>query len=808
MSDFQGSADMQDGHRKTLQLPDIEDKAVKEEQELTYPQQPEENQLMELESQLDQQGQLDQQSSAGLQLPDNEKSEQQLKLDTISQHNVGQDTQDLQEEENAQKQDEQEHNDQQPPAASQLDAQEEESNPILAEFMSACQEGHLDRVKELISSGQVQASDTFSLRVTGLHWAAINNRLSVVKYLVENDHSKADPNARGGNLDATPLHWACRNGLVYVVDYLLSSTDADPTLKDSQNYNALHLAVHSSNITLVVYVILVCVFNRPKKIYIDEPDSIQCTPLHWAAYQGDILSVNALLRYGADVNKCDKSQMTPLHWAFIRGYKSVLAALLDAGADIHVKNDKGKDSFGVARDMNCESTWLQVLREADRDPKNNWEPRKHVISAKTGKLVTFFTPYYVLPVALNLCSFSSGGAPAKFVSVTVFVIISGIALLKLVVPMYMPQERLMFKTPIMAGLFSATAFWCVAAWLFSILPMVWKSQFLSSVVLLLSIAVFSYCFFKAMFINPGYVPIPSDSSAVLEQVKDLLRIGKFDTENFCVNTFIRKPLRSKFSKVSNRLIARFDHYCPWVYNDIGVRNHKLFVTYVYSLVLAIILFSLLAMKYFEKYAELLGYESEDEGSSCGILSDELCMGYKHNHFVFALLMWALFQLIWLGFLAIVQTFQIMKGLTTWEFNSINNTISNPTLNHSTVPRDFDGPIPTAGVTNGGRHNHRNGFSTLLKLFGLDQFIIAIKMAILSLFNRTTHSQNYTTLDNLDIPTDFGVKQNWLDFWFIGEIKWRNLFFLPIEGENNLNGKVVDYYKLYEYPPKVAGVDSV
>ena len=52
---------------------------------------------------------------------------------------------------------------------------------------------------------------------------------------------------------------------------------------------------------------------------------------------------------------------------------------------------------------------------------------------------------------------------------------------------------------------------------------------------------------------------------------------------------------------------------------------------------------------------------------------------------------------------------------------------------------------------------------------------------------------------VDVPFDHGIKQNWLDFWFLGEIKFRSLFFLPIEGENNLNGQVVDYYKLYEVP---------
>ncbi|SGZ54597.1 CIC11C00000004773 [Sungouiella intermedia] len=687
-------------------------------------------------------------------------------------------------------------------------ASEEASNPTLALFMAACQNGDLEGVKSLISSGEVSASDTFSEGITGLHWAAINNRITVVKYLMENDHSKADPNAFGGTLHATPLHWACRNGLVYVVDYFLSHTDADPTLVDSQKYNALHLAVHSSNITLVVYLLLNCVVGK-RNIYIDEQDGIHCTPLHWAAYQGDILTVNALIKYGADVNKVDKSLMTPLHWSFIRGYKSVMSALLEAQSDIFAKNDKGKDSFAVSKDMNCENTWLQVLKEADRDPALNWQPRRHIISAKIAKLITFFTPYVVLPVVLYICSFAEGLTIPKLFLSGLVIAVAGLILEKLVVPTYMLKERPMFKTPLMAGVFSATAFWAVLLLIVTIIPWVWKKLFLQNVVLAIMIGIFSATFFKAMFINPGYVPEPSDPATIQEQVKDLIAIGKFDTEHFCVNTFVRKPLRSKYSKFCNRLIARFDHYCPWVYNDIGVRNHKLFMTFVYTLTIAIPLFNQLTSKYFEMKAEKLGYESDFE-NKCYLLSENLCVGFYNNHFLFNLYIWCWFQFMWLSFLCVVQTFQIFKGLTSWEFSSLSDKVSSPKYNHSTVPRDFHGPNapPMSEPPMTHAHTHRHGFSTLMKLIGLDQFFLTLKLAALSIFQRTTHSQSYTSIDNLDIPTDFGWKQNWLDFWFIGDIEWRNLLFLPIEGENNLNGKVVDYYKLYEYPPKVSGPEVV
>lgn len=679
-------------------------------------------------------------------------------------------------------------------------------------FVAACQSGELPKVRELISSGAVLATDSCEEGITGLHWAAINNRLSVVKYLVENEYSRADVNCLGGALLATPLHWACRGGLVYVVDYLLSNTDADPTLKDSQNYNALHLAVLSSNITLVTYIILRCVAGD-NSIYIDAPDLISCTPLHWAAYQGDILSVNILLQYGADVTKVDKNLMTPLHWAFIRGNKYVLAALEESGADIFAKNDSGKDSFAVAKDMSCAEIWEKVLIEADRNPKHNWEKNVHLVLPKIWKVVTFLTPYVVLPIIFSICSLKQGYVIPKLVLSVLIVMLSVYLLQRFAFPVYMPKDTTAFLSPLLSGIFSGTAFWCIVTFFFVILPKVVFKRFFMCLILTGLIVIFSYCFYKSMILNPGYVPVPADSSIIYKDVKELIALGKFDTEHFCINTFIRKPLRSKYSRVSKRLVGRFDHYCPWVYNDIGVRNHKVFVTFVFSLLGAIAFYVILANKYYDVYAESMGYESDLE-DLCLLFSNHMCLGYTNNHFIFNLSMWSSLQSIWVLLLVVTQTFQIFKGLTTVEFSKLNRAMSHPSFTHSTVPRDFQGEErsssdPATSDTPISEGNSRkDGTLVCMKLLGLDQFVMTIKVALTSLFVQTTNNHQYSTIEDLVIPTDFGWKQNWLDFWFLGDIEWRNLFYLPIDGENNLNGKVVDYYKLYEYPAKHTGGNAV
>jgi len=48
----------------------------------------------------------------------------------------------------------------------------------------------------------------------------------------------------------------------------------------------------------------------------------------------------------------------------------------------------------------------------------------------------------------------------------------------------------------------------------------------------------------------------------------------------CVTCKIIRPLGSKHCSQCNRCVARFDHYCPWVGNTIGKRNHPHFVTFL------------------------------------------------------------------------------------------------------------------------------------------------------------------------------------------------------------------------------------
>ena len=105
-------------------------------------------------------------------------------------------------------------------------------------YKSAQLAGDFSKIAILLSTHQANPNQLDENNCTALHWAAINNQLSTVKLLVD---AGALVDYAGGDLMATPLHWAARAGHVQMVTYLYMK-GADPYLRDTQGYNALHLA--------------------------------------------------------------------------------------------------------------------------------------------------------------------------------------------------------------------------------------------------------------------------------------------------------------------------------------------------------------------------------------------------------------------------------------------------------------------------------------------------------------------------------------------------------------------------------------
>ncbi|VDM54286.1 unnamed protein product [Angiostrongylus costaricensis] len=177
---------------------------------------------------------------------------------------------------------------------------------VVARAVRACQKGNLEGLESALEEGvSPNARDVDGCSL--LHWAAINNRVTIVQRLLE---LGADPNVVGGLLVSSPLHWACRVGHTFS-SALLVKAGAVCNVRDAQGYTPIHLAVQSNQSQLVAYLL--------EKFYYckDITDNSGMTPAMWAAYRTfGMFPIRLIVRSGANLNAQEHlSGNTALHIA-------------------------------------------------------------------------------------------------------------------------------------------------------------------------------------------------------------------------------------------------------------------------------------------------------------------------------------------------------------------------------------------------------------------------------------------------------------------------------------------------------------
>ncbi|CAI5763559.1 palmitoyltransferase ZDHHC13 isoform X2 [Podarcis lilfordi] len=206
------------------------------------------------------------------------------------------------------------------------------------DIVKATQYGLLDRCQELVEAGyDVRQPDKEN--VTLLHWAAINNRLDLVKFFISKG---AVVDQLGGDLNSTPLHWAVRQGHLSMV-ILLLKCGADPTLIDGEGYSSLHLAVLFQHMPVIAYLI-------SKGQSVDTTDHNGQTPLMLSAHK--VIGTEPtrfLLKFNPSLKAVDNIEKnTALHWAVVSGNVSAVDVLLEAGSSLDIKNIKGERPVDLA----------------------------------------------------------------------------------------------------------------------------------------------------------------------------------------------------------------------------------------------------------------------------------------------------------------------------------------------------------------------------------------------------------------------------------------------------------------------------
>lgn len=401
------------------------------------------------------------------------------------------------------------------------------------------------------------------------------------KFLLD---SGADVNKKGGESVATPAMWAAQRCHYYTV-HLLLEYGADPLITDVQGYNILHLATFEGNIFLLVLLL-------HQNIPVDVQDSHLHTSLMWAAYKGYPACVDLFLRNGADVHATDEAGFTALHWALVKGSLGCIQKLVEYGADRFAETSNGKTPAITADEMRTTRIWRKALAECGYDEKGNpkivsFPFSSYLLKDKRANIAKFFFfwPFLTMWMMVWLSS-----QMVVFAGIP-FALLAGYGMqyiAQLLLPHAPPDMRHMHKTPWLAGIFAATLFWVYVRWLTHLLPATYTTYPIANLIFGVSATLCGYFYLCTMFYEPGYVPKLGGLTEQKKVIEELLSLWKFDDQNFCVPCMARMPLRSKHCKRCNRCIAKHDHHCPWVYNCIGINNHRHFFLYLACLEIGIL----------------------------------------------------------------------------------------------------------------------------------------------------------------------------------------------------------------------------
>lgn len=424
------------------------------------------------------------------------------------------------------------------------------------DIVKATQYGLLNRCKEIIESGyDINKPDPQNIYL--LHWAAINNKIDVIKYLISKG-AAVDP--VGGDLRATPLHWATRQGHISAV-VLLMSNGADPCFYDIEGRTCLHIAAHFGFTAIAAYLIA-------KGVDVNLRDKNGMTALMWSSFKSLGLDPTKLLiTLGASMSiQDDVHRNTPLHWALISRNPTAISILVMRGSPLTIRNSIGCTALNLIHESRSE-VWigLNTLKTVDEKMK----PKNILLKLNEQTISTTIVTiaFYVIGFVLD--------SHMIYVAKLCCLIIGYLIMYKL------NRTYASVSKTLPVSVYFATKFWMYVTWIFWILPII---SFWCSVGFFVTTSLLWYNFMYSWNGNPGYVPNTKNDqyNAIIE----LAESSGFGSDGFCSTCLIKKPIRSKHCSICNRCIAKFDHHCPWVNNCIGISNHRHFIGYLISLLVA------------------------------------------------------------------------------------------------------------------------------------------------------------------------------------------------------------------------------
>lgn len=200
-------------------------------------------------------------------------------------------------------------------------------------------------------------------------------------------------------------------------------------------------------------------------------------------------------------------------------------------------------------------------------------------------------------------------------------------------------------------------------------------------------------------------------------------------------------------------------------------------------------------------------------AECSILAEPFCSAVLQDPFTAYIFVWGVLQASWVTMLLLVQLVQIARAQTTWEFmtsgrrhhghdNKITSAVTSAIATGATTmegaqllstPRGPDPAAETSGGHHHPSHRHRRGgndtcFSRMKKLLGVDVLV------------HTAQDARNPARRRRGNPFSRGILTNCNDFWCDPAPVFKEN--VINDGEALLGGARVDYYRMYEAPPRM------
>ena len=202
------------------------------------------------------------------------------------------------------------------------------AKPPMPPGLEAARDGDLEGLRGLLDSGAWKVEDTDNTGSLAVHWAAGGGHLDIVRWIVQelDPRQAVAPAAKRKKRDGRqPIHWAARNNRVAVIDFLLSGPHEEGNVKvDAGTFDGttpLHLAAFGGSLEA-------CEALLGAGASVSVLNDWLCDASHWAAMGGSVAVLELLEQRGAKFTGLQKEGHSALHKAAHRGHLEALEWLL------------------------------------------------------------------------------------------------------------------------------------------------------------------------------------------------------------------------------------------------------------------------------------------------------------------------------------------------------------------------------------------------------------------------------------------------------------------------------------------------